>query len=189
MTRLRPGRKLSDVALQRIDARLLVASGVEWTCLTRFTVPAAGHEIYARSDMACLVFGGSAWSAGASGPRKIPLLCRSGSRTSRNITARSCSIDMDRHLFAAAHTSRRGGGYRGEALRNRLEQVALMASTTGQIKRKTDKGFGFIAAADGTEYFFHQSGCVATSFDQLREGQRVSHSRSVEVRKARERKT
>jgi cold shock protein len=49
-----------------------------------------------------------------------------------------------------------------------------MATTTGTIKRKTDKGFGFIAAADGTEYFFHQSGCVGTRFDELREGQRVS---------------
>jgi cold shock protein len=49
-----------------------------------------------------------------------------------------------------------------------------MASTTGTIKRKTDKGFGFIAAADGREYFFHQSGCVGTRFDDLREGQRVS---------------
>lgn len=49
-----------------------------------------------------------------------------------------------------------------------------MASTTGTIKRKTDKGFGFIAAADGTEYFFHQSGCVGVPFDSLREGQRVS---------------
>jgi cold shock protein len=49
-----------------------------------------------------------------------------------------------------------------------------MAPTTGTIKRKTDKGFGFIAAPDGTEYFFHQSGCVQTSFDDLREGQRVS---------------
>ena len=29
-----------------------------------------------------------------------------------------------------------------------------MASTTGTIKRKTDKGFGFIAAADGTNTFF-----------------------------------
>ena len=56
---------------------------------------------------------------------------------------------------------------------NGLEQVTLMQST-GTIKRKTDKGFGFIAAADGTEYFFHQSGCTGTSFDQLREGQRVS---------------
>jgi cold shock protein len=49
-----------------------------------------------------------------------------------------------------------------------------MASTTGTIKTKTNKGFGFIAAADGTEYFFHQSGCVGARFDDLREGQRVS---------------
>ena len=35
-----------------------------------------------------------------------------------------------------------------------------MASTTGTIKRMTDKGFGFIAAPDGTEYFFHQSGAA-----------------------------
>jgi CspA family cold shock protein len=49
-----------------------------------------------------------------------------------------------------------------------------MASTTGTIKRKTDKGFGFIAAGDGTEYFFHQSGCVGIRLDDLREGQRVS---------------
>ena len=54
------------------------------------------------------------------------------------------------------------------------EKVIAMASTSGTIKRKTDKGFGFIAAPDGTEYFFHQSGCVGTSFDDLREGQRVS---------------
>jgi cold shock protein len=54
-----------------------------------------------------------------------------------------------------------------------LEKVH-MASTIGTIKRKVDKGFGFIAAADGTEYFFHQSSCVGTRFDDLREGQRVS---------------
>ena len=49
-----------------------------------------------------------------------------------------------------------------------------MASTTGTIKRITDKGFGFIATADGTEYFFHQSACTGTRFDDLREGQNVS---------------
>jgi cold shock protein len=49
-----------------------------------------------------------------------------------------------------------------------------MATTSGTIKRITDKGFGFIAAADGTDYFFHQSACVGTRFDDLREGQRVS---------------
>lgn len=46
-------------------------------------------------------------------------------------------------------------------------------TTDGTIKRITDKGFGFIAAADGTEYFFHQSACVNTPFDTLREGQAV----------------
>lgn len=49
-----------------------------------------------------------------------------------------------------------------------------MASATGTIKRITDKGFGFIATPDGTEYFFHQSACQGTRFDDLREGQNVS---------------
>ena len=49
-----------------------------------------------------------------------------------------------------------------------------MATQNGTIKRITDKGFGFIAAADGTEYFFHQSACSQASFDDLREGQAVT---------------
>ena len=48
-------------------------------------------------------------------------------------------------------------------------------ATNGTIKRLvSDKGFGFIAAGDGTEYFFHQSACTGTAFDQLREGQAVT---------------
>lgn len=46
----------------------------------------------------------------------------------------------------------------------------------GTIKRLTNKGFGFIAAADGTEYFFHQSACGGR-FDSLREGQAVTFER------------
>jgi CspA family cold shock protein len=49
-----------------------------------------------------------------------------------------------------------------------------MATTNGTIKRMTDKGFGFIATTEGTEYFFHQSACAGTPFDSLREGQTVS---------------
>jgi CspA family cold shock protein len=49
-----------------------------------------------------------------------------------------------------------------------------MSATNGTIKRITDKGFGFIAAADGTEYFFHQSACTSTSFDSLRVGEGVT---------------
>ena len=34
-----------------------------------------------------------------------------------------------------------------------------MTTTNGTIKRITDRGFGFIATAEGLEYFFHQSAC------------------------------
>ncbi len=50
-----------------------------------------------------------------------------------------------------------------------------MASLTGTIKRLvSDKGFGFILAGDGKEYFFHNSACTTTRFDDLREGQGVT---------------
>jgi CspA family cold shock protein len=48
-----------------------------------------------------------------------------------------------------------------------------MTALNGTVKRLvTGKGFGFVAAADGAEYFFHQSGCQ--EFDSLREGQAVT---------------
>jgi len=50
-----------------------------------------------------------------------------------------------------------------------------MSSMNGTVKRLVgDKGFGFVAASDGNEYFFHQSACADTQFDMLREGQAVT---------------
>lgn len=50
-----------------------------------------------------------------------------------------------------------------------------MARMKGIIKRLVrDKGFGFISADSGPEYFFHQSACPGTAFGELREGQTVS---------------
>jgi cold shock protein len=50
-----------------------------------------------------------------------------------------------------------------------------MGSINGTIKRLvSDKGFGFVAAPDGSEYFFHQSAVNGISFDELREGERVT---------------
>ena len=50
-----------------------------------------------------------------------------------------------------------------------------MASIKGTIKRLvSDKGFGFVQAEDGTEYFFHQSACADVRFDELREGQALT---------------
>jgi CspA family cold shock protein len=48
----------------------------------------------------------------------------------------------------------------------------------GTIKRiVNEKGFGFILAEDGKEYFFHQSACTGTPFDSMREGQAVTFER------------
>ena len=48
-----------------------------------------------------------------------------------------------------------------------------MTALNGTVKRLvSDKGIGFVAADDGNEYFFHQSGCQ--EFDSLREGQAVT---------------
>jgi CspA family cold shock protein len=53
--------------------------------------------------------------------------------------------------------------------------TTMAATVNGTIKRLvSDKGFGFVAAADGTEYFFHQTACTDTRFDDLREGQAVT---------------
>jgi CspA family cold shock protein len=47
---------------------------------------------------------------------------------------------------------------------------------TGTIKKLvSDRGFGFIAAADGKEYFFHRSGVdSAIDFDALSGGESVT---------------
>jgi CspA family cold shock protein len=48
----------------------------------------------------------------------------------------------------------------------------------GTIKRLvSDKGFGFILASDGNEYFFHNSACNVIRFEELHEGQSVSFDR------------
>ena len=53
-----------------------------------------------------------------------------------------------------------------------------MSTMNGRIKRIVgDKGFGFITGSDGNEYFFHQSACAQTPFDDLREGQAVTFDR------------
>ena len=49
-----------------------------------------------------------------------------------------------------------------------------MSATSGTIKRIMDRGFGFIAADDGVEYFFHQSACTGAPFNSLREGDKVT---------------
>jgi len=46
----------------------------------------------------------------------------------------------------------------------------------GTIKKLTDKGFGFIDTGKGEDMFFHMSNVVDVSYDDLREGQKVTFS-------------
>jgi CspA family cold shock protein len=56
----------------------------------------------------------------------------------------------------------------------------------GTIKRLvTDRGFGFITQADGSEIFFHRSK-VTGSFESLSEGQRVSYETAMDPRRNKE---
>lgn len=46
--------------------------------------------------------------------------------------------------------------------------------TKGKIKKLIrDRGFGFIAAIDGREIFFHRSGLVEGNFESIDEGAEV----------------
>ena len=46
----------------------------------------------------------------------------------------------------------------------------------GTIKKLTDKGFGFIDTGRGDDMFFHMSNVVDASYEDLREGQKVTYT-------------
>ena len=59
--------------------------------------------------------------------------------------------------------------------------------STGTIASLRDKGFGFIlvdGASGRGDLFFHSTAVQGTSFDQLREGQRVSFDEEPDTRDA-----
>ena len=60
--------------------------------------------------------------------------------------------------------------------RKRGSRGGVSAMPKGTVKKVvSDRGFGFIAAEDGKEYFFHQSGVDSSlNFDSLRGGEAVS---------------
>jgi CspA family cold shock protein len=51
--------------------------------------------------------------------------------------------------------------------------------STGKVKKiVADRGFGFIAADDGREYFFHRTAMQGGVFDSLRGGEAVEFETS-----------
>ena len=56
--------------------------------------------------------------------------------------------------------------------RHLLRKLDEMAE--GTIKKLTDRGFGFIDTGTDKDLFFHNSSLEGVSYDDLREGERVS---------------
>jgi CspA family cold shock protein len=85
--------------------------------------------------------------------------------------------------------SRRARGNPGNrySLPNRgISLLELEMPEKGTIKRLvSDRGFGFITQADGTEIFFHRSK-VTGSFDSLSEGQSVSYEKAMDPKRNKE---
>jgi CspA family cold shock protein len=46
----------------------------------------------------------------------------------------------------------------------------------GIIKRLTDRGFGFISTGNEKDLFFHSESLQGVTFEELREGQKVSYT-------------
>ena len=66
-----------------------------------------------------------------------------------------------------------------QAVAVREKEVATVA--TGTIKKLVpDRGFGFITADDGKDYFFHRDG--VDDFDALRGGEKVTFDIGVSPR-------
>jgi cold shock protein len=76
------------------------------------------------------------------------------------------------HLACGRHSSLSN---RADAFHSVFERRRT-AMPKGTVKKiVSDRGFGFIAADDGKEYFFHQSGVdTSLNFDSLRGGETVS---------------
>ncbi|HEY1161604.1 MAG TPA: cold shock domain-containing protein [Candidatus Dormibacteraeota bacterium] len=74
-------------------------------------------------------------------------------------------------MFAAVVLLERAGAFARNSFENRELEMP-----TGTIKKLvSDRGFGFIAAEDGREYFFHRTGLdPSVNFDSLAGGERVN---------------
>jgi CspA family cold shock protein len=44
----------------------------------------------------------------------------------------------------------------------------------GRIRKKTDRGYGFITPDDGRDLFYHSNALVGVTFDELQEGDLVT---------------
>lgn len=81
-------------------------------------------------------------------------------------TAYNQPVGADRHRVLIRNPSK-----------NVFQGNAEMAE--GTIKKVMDKGFGFIKTATDKDLFFHSSAVQGVSFNDLREGQKVTYTEGM----------
>ena len=64
----------------------------------------------------------------------------------------------------------------GRAASNHAVTPGNAQMAEGTIKKLTDRGFGFINTGKGQDLFFHSSSVQVVTFDDLKEGQKVSYT-------------
>jgi CspA family cold shock protein len=62
------------------------------------------------------------------------------------------------------------------AASNHSTSTGIAQMAEGSIKKLTDKGYGFINTGKEKDLFFHSSSVQGVSFEELREGQKVSYT-------------
>ena len=65
-------------------------------------------------------------------------------------------------------------GYTQRAASIQTTNTGNVPMAEGTIKRLTNKGFGFINTGGEKDLFFHSSSLEGVTFEELREGQKVS---------------
>ena len=103
------------------------------------------------------------FSAGAFSPRTFRASSSSGGAHLRNGTVAGYTFN-DRSAIVS----------RAASIQAITTGNAQMAE--GTIKKLTDKGFGFIKTGGEKDLFFHSSSLQGVSFEELREGQKVSYT-------------
>ncbi len=84
-------------------------------------------------------------------------------------TIACCRLTRYNNAFAAAQHEH--GVFRP---RRTTHSEGLNEMAEGTIKRLTDKGFGFIDTGTEKDLFFHHSSLEGVSYEELKEGQRVT---------------
>ena len=109
-----------------------------------------------------------------------------GADTNEGDELAHCAWQKHRSCQGRFRAKASGHGPTGLWLRYSVFQRRTESKGNGTVKTLTDRGYGFIAQADGTDLFFHRSQVAGGGFDRLVVGQAVTYEKGVSSRNNKE---